>query len=533
MNDDEHDDDDGDPLRMPFAGYDSGAAADSADDTNERLTGLPRILRYTLLSHDNANSVELRLSAEIDQRCPDLPSNMAWAAARDTDAGLALAAELDHLAVTRDLPLLRSLGDCVRLLSLSLPFDVRRLKDFRRVTQALIITFDASASGLEEEQRGDLERCIAGWAALPMAIGFTDGDRRRPAISFAARLGDQLARFRIRAAAFNAARRVRREIDAQKESDGELARRTPASARPTATPERAILESVLPHHAVVARIDEAELRTAKLKSFIEPVKHILNVALPQIKTPALDEIRTALIAEFPYATAAIDLVLADLIGRPTVKLRPLLLVGEPGGGKSRFARRLGEVLGLSIWHLDAAQSDGAVFAGTDRRWHSAECCHPLLAIARGKAANPLVLLDEIEKAGTRSDYGRLWDCLLGLLESETSGRYPDPALQIPLDLSHISYVATANSLAPLPAPLRDRFRIVSFPKPSIGDLDALLPGLIKMLATERGLDARWIAPLDVVERVTIAQAWPGGSIRRLQRILEAILLTRDRTASRH
>ena len=44
-----------------------------------------------------------------------------------------------------------------------------------------------------------------------------------------------------------------------------------------------------------------------------------------------------------------DFALTDLVGRTTIMLRPLLLVGDPGGGKSRFARRLGEVLGLSVW----------------------------------------------------------------------------------------------------------------------------------------------------------------------------------------
>lgn len=106
------------------------------------------------------------------------------------------------------------------------------------------------------------------------------------------------------------------------------------------------------------------------------------------------------------------------------------------------------------------------------------------------------------------------------------------ALQIPLDLSHVNYLATANSLEPLPAPLRDRFRIVTFPKPTVADLDALLPGLFKTLATERRIDARWIAPLDADERNAIASAWPGGSVRRLLRILDAILQARDQHATR-
>lgn len=209
------------------------------------------------------------------------------------------------------------------------------------------------------------------------------------------------------------------------------------------------------------------------------------------------------------------------------------MVGDPGGGKSRFARRIAELLGLSIWRTDASRSDGAAFGGTDRRWYSAEPCHPLLAIAQGKIANPVVLLDEIEKAGTRSDYGRLWDCLLGFLEPETSSRYPDPALQVSLDLSHVTYIATANRIDPLPGPIRDRFRVITFPKPSEDDLDALLPAVIADLAHERGLDRRWIAPLDATERAAVAVHWCGGSVRRLRRLIEAILRDRDTNSAKN
>jgi ATP-dependent Lon protease len=211
----------------------------------------------------------------------------------------------------------------------------------------------------------------------------------------------------------------------------------------------------------------------------------------------------------------------------------LLLVGDPGGGKSRFARRLGEALGISIWRTDASRSDGAVFAGTDRRWYSAEPCHSCLAIAQGRIANPLVMIDEIEKAATRSDYGRLWDSLLGFLEPETNVRYPDPALQTSLDLSHVSYIATANSQDPLPAPIRDRFRIVRFPIPAAGDLDALLPAVLADLARERGLDRRWVPTLDGAEHAAVASHWRGGSARRLRRLVEAVLRERELRGTRN
>jgi hypothetical protein len=53
---------------------------------------------------------------------------------------------------------------------------------------------------------------------------------------------------------------------------------------------------------------------------------------------------------------------------------------------------------------------------------------------------------------------------------------------VTLDLSHITYIATANTVDPLPGPIRDRFRIITFPKPNSHDLDALLPAVIADLS---------------------------------------------------
>lgn len=525
------DNDDDDFLSSPDAvdpdAIVDGAAADSADSDQKRLQGLPRLLRYAMLAKDNVDeTVTQRLVAEIDELCPNLPQNSGWAVAQNAETGFALAAELDRLAAVRDLPPLRSLNDCVRLLVLSLPCDPHQFGAYRRAARAMILAFRRIEASLDDERCAELERIVYGFAALPAAIGANDSACSWPAISNAAHLGDQSARHRVRAAVARTAQSVRRQVERQTEA---ASPKDATSIEATAAdpPES---DAVAPNRVIVARIDQKELKNLK---FIEPFRHVINHALPLVETPALDCVRTTLIAEFPYAVDVVDFVLTDLIGRPTVRLRPLLLVGEPGGGKSRFARRLGEVLGVAIWRTDASQSDGNVFAGTERRWNSTEPCHPLLAIARGGIANPLVLIDEIEKAATRSDNGRLWDCLLGLLETETCARYPDPALQTPLDLSHVSYVATANTLEPIPSPLLDRFRIIAFPKPTLADLDALLPGLIEAIAADRGIDGRWIAPLDAHERAAIAAFWRGGSLRRLRRVLEFILQFRDRTAPKN
>jgi ATP-dependent Lon protease len=104
---------------------------------------------------------------------------------------------------------------------------------------------------------------------------------------------------------------------------------------------------------------------------------------------------------------------------------------------------------------------------------------------------------------------------------------------VPLDLSEVSYIATANSLDPLPGPLRERFRVVEFPKPRAADLKAMLPAILADLVRERGLDGRWVQPIDDVEYTAVARAWRGGSVRRLRRILEPILRHRGHQATRN
>jgi ATP-dependent Lon protease len=502
----------------------TGAAADSAG-SDARLKGLPRLLRYAALVVCQSDHIEHRLVAEIEELCPQLPHNATWAEAQDAEIGLALASELDHRAVVNNDAELRGLADCVRLLSLPMPRDATYFEEHRRVGKALIHAFRSASRNIEESLRCNLEGFVFAWAALPSCTGFVTPSLR--AVSNATILAPLIYTHSVEAARSKVWREVeKREEFRRKKEESAITQFAEAQQASTA-------EAVQSPSLVVARLSEVEMKNPKLKEILGPFKGVVNEALPLIKAPPLQQVRSKLLFEFPYAANVVDFALTDLVGRTTARLRPLLIVGNPGGGKSRFARRLGEELGLGAWRTDASQCDGAVFGGTSRRWYSAEPCHPFLAVARGKIANPLVVIDEIEKAATRADYGRLWDCLLAFLESETSARYPDPALQTNIDLSQVSYIATANRLDSLPWPIRDRFRVVMFPNPTAEYLDSLVPAVMEDIAKERNLDRMWFAPLDGNERAAVQRLWQGGSIRYLRRTIEAVLRTRDLFASAH
>jgi ATP-dependent Lon protease len=152
---------------------------------------------------------------------------------------------------------------------------------------------------------------------------------------------------------------------------------------------------------------------------------------------------------------------------------------------------------------------------------------PLEAVRRLKIANPIVLVDELDKCGDSRHNGLLERALLPFPEPENARAYPDPYVQSDVDLSHVSYVLTANDAAALSGPLRDRLRIVPLPQPAIEHLPQLARAIVADVARERGGDARWFPSLDDGELAIAESLWRGGSVRRLRAIVKRVLARRE------
>jgi ATP-dependent Lon protease len=148
---------------------------------------------------------------------------------------------------------------------------------------------------------------------------------------------------------------------------------------------------------------------------------------------------------------------------------PLLLVGPPGVGKSHFCRRLAEILQAeSKWIALDQPSAGSQLCGSDRAWGNSRHGALFELLALGKMANPLVVLDEIDKSA-RSLYSQEVDPLAQLysaLEPETARRLSDISLDIELDTSQVVYIATANSLKTLDSALLSRFEVMMIGLPA-------------------------------------------------------------------
>jgi ATP-dependent Lon protease len=275
-------------------------------------------------------------------------------------------------------------------------------------------------------------------------------------------------------------------------------------------------------------------KATKLNNFHLQYKDLVDAALPLVVVRDVARIRAELHAEFPHATVAVDLLLRDMReGRP-VTLKPVLLVGSPGCGKSRMVRRLADILRAYVYRYDAASSSDSHFGGTSKAWSNTEPSVPARAIQQSRTANPIVMIDEIDKASTSTHHGRLVDSLLPFCDRETAVRYRDQSLDAELDLSRITYIATANDASKLPTPLRDRFRTVKVPTPTLQHLPQLAGQVMRDLAAED--EARHgDAPLAADELVVICRAWERSkfSMRALQKIVAATLEARDSYAPRH
>ncbi|MFC4171634.1 hypothetical protein ACFOYU_06135 [Microvirga sp. GCM10011540] len=265
------------------------------------------------------------------------------------------------------------------------------------------------------------------------------------------------------------------------------------------------------------------------------IASILGKALPVVKasTVKVEAVRIALSSEFPHGASIIQSLLADIRPDQPIRLRPTVLLGDPGGGKSRLARRLLEELGIPVGTLDAATTADHGVTGSPRRWASGYPSMPVTLIERHGTASVGVIVDELEKAG-RTTAGSIHEPLLSLLEKSTAAAWRDQYLDAEVDVSHVTWLFTANGLEGIPLPLRNRVRILRLPLPGREHVPALAARVMRDLLADQGIDPAWELPLDGEEIAALQQVCGEEvSVRTLQRYVEGILEARTQTATRN
>ncbi len=256
----------------------------------------------------------------------------------------------------------------------------------------------------------------------------------------------------------------------------------------------------------------------------------LEHALPLLPCADADELADTLASEFPWLAEAVAHVAASQSlrrrgSRPWFAFAPMVLVGSPGAGKTRFLRRLSEIAGIPLTRVNAGGQSGAIeILGHSPTYREAHPSAPVAALAEHAVANPILQLDEVEKFGSSDWNGDPRDALIAMLEPETAQAFRDDFLRVRTDISHVNFAFTANSLGGLPKTLLDRTRVIRAGMPGPEHFDALIDGIVRDVAREHGLETTEAPPLHPRALDAMRRAFRRGtSVRRLKSAVRGAL----------
>ena len=189
----------------------------------------------------------------------------------------------------------------------------------------------------------------------------------------------------------------------------------------------------------------------------------------QVKPSGIPEM-AGLYAQLPNFTEVLDDVRRHVAlaqdSRDGLEVTPMLLLGPPGIGKTHFAKKLAELLGtgMSLVPMNSMTA-GWLLSGSSSQWKGSKPGRVFETLVDGQYANPVMVVDEIDKAGADSQYDPL-GALYNLLEHDTAHAFVDEFAEVPIDASQVIWITTANDERSIPEPILNRMNVFEIEAPS-------------------------------------------------------------------
>jgi len=153
--------------------------------------------------------------------------------------------------------------------------------------------------------------------------------------------------------------------------------------------------------------------------------------------------------------------------RDGLEVTPMLLLGPPGIGKTHFARQLAELLGTGMNLLPmSSMTAGWLLSGSSSQWKGARPGKVFEALVEGEYANPVIVVDEIDKASGDAQYDPL-GALYSLLEHDTAQSFTDEFAEVAIDASQVIWITTANDSRGIPDPILNRMNVFDVQAPTV------------------------------------------------------------------